>query len=149
MQSRQYTLAFLATTLLLTLTNQSSRAINIQGQPGLRSNNLFSYSFIPNEGIGVTSLGSYEISSLSSYFHLGGEAYEIERGGTPGLRSNLRPFLNRGWSFSRGRDLTNSTFEISRYYACGIDTACGVGLYDYARSGGVGSTFSMDSDARR
>jgi hypothetical protein len=144
MQSRQHPLAFLATTLLLTLTAQSSRAIDIEGQPGLIPNNTYSLSFFPGEGVGITTLSTYDPLFPSSELHPFGEVYEIQRGGTPGLLGDLQTFIDRGWYFQTGRDLTESSFVISRYYACGVHTPCGIGAYPEPRTGGAGSVFSLN-----
>lgn len=143
MQSRQYPLVFLTTTLLVTLTSKIGSAFTITGQPGLEPANFSSLSIFGERGKGLTTLDSFDSFSPSSYFRRPGEVTQIRRGGTDGLRRNLRSYERQGWSFLYGNNL-RGRFDISQYYACNVVVNCGFGTDLRSRTGGVGSAFQLN-----
>ena len=79
-----------------------------------------------------------------------GRVNEIARGGTSGLSRDLRPFRNRGWTFETGGNLFGS-FNIKKYYACGIETSCGadVGVPIVIPQRAVGATIRIDYEPQK
>ncbi|MUG97976.1 hypothetical protein F7734_38980 [Scytonema sp. UIC 10036] len=135
MQLRQYPLVLLATTLLVTNTAQSGLAFDITPtpQPGTLRENYSSESIFPR-GRGVTTLNSFDLLIPSSWNKPPGLVYELPRSyvfaGTFGLWKELKPFRDQGWRFSLGSNLQGN-FNITKYYACGIQThqnRCGADL---------------------
>lgn len=128
MQSRQYTLAFLASTLMVTLATQSSVAFNITGP---------TESYVPSV---LAPVGNKRIDVLLEPKSI----KSIKLGGTNGLLNVLRRAFPR-WTFLRApkeKELKGS-FEIKTYNACGPLTLCQPGL-DTPQIGGVGAYLSLD-----
>src|SRR4028119_1905086 len=125
MVSRQYPLALLTTTLLITLTAQPGVAFTI--------NSVIPDSYVPY------TLGDAE-----------GAAWiipptVIRAGGTNEFKSLLNNFSRRypgKWIFETGKELEGS-FDIQSYYACGPQTSCGRGA-EVPATGGVGARLSLN-----
>ncbi len=127
MQLSKYFLIFGATTLAISLTGSPGIAFNIKGQDlGRLPENYQAISRFPS-GEGTTTLNAFDYLTPSSWLVPPGRVSEIARGGTWGLRRDLSPFRRRGWTFQRGGNLSGS-FNVKKYYACGVNTSCGAGV---------------------
>lgn len=116
MASRQYPLAFLATTLLVALTSQSSVAFTINFPPPDSYNPFVHYDEEGYEG------DAYLVGPES-----------IERGGTDELMRLLDDFSRRRggrWEFERAEDDLKGRFDLQSYYACGPGIECGKEIND-------------------
>ncbi|MEK0195011.1 MAG: hypothetical protein EAZ78_21435 [Oscillatoriales cyanobacterium] len=128
MQSKLYPLAILGTTLMVTLTTQSSVAFNITGP---------TESYVPSV---LAPVGNKRIDVLLEPKSI----KSIKLGGTNGLLNVLRRAFP-SWTFLRApkeKELKGS-FEIKTYKACGPLTPCQPGL-ETPQIGGVGAYLSLD-----
>lgn len=128
MQSKLYPVAILGTTLMVTLTTQSSVAFNITGP---------TESYVPSV---LAPVGNKRIDVLLEPRSI----KSIKLGGTNGLLNVLRRAFP-SWTFLRApkeKELKGS-FEIKTYKACGPLTPCQPGL-ETPQIGGVGAYLSLD-----
>lgn len=129
MLSRQYSIAGLATILLVALT----------GKPGVSFYITFPDQYDSNPYV------YYEKPNYTGYTWL-----EIprksQRGGTPELLSLLNDFsISRGgnWQFQSAPNDLQGSFEMKIYNACGPQTDCGEGLVSPPYTGGGGVYFDL------
>ena len=137
MQSRQKSLVWLATTVLVALTGQSGFAFQIKGIQ--ESSSVTTELINPSTNLvgGTSTVTTKQIS-------------EIELGGTDDFFNILRQTYG-GWTFNKGGNLKGS-FNIINYYPCGPLTSCGSELSIFpellipssGKQGGIGASISVD-----
>lgn len=139
MSSQHNSLVFLATTLLVTLTSQSSFAFSITpDQPG-DSDGTYKYSDRYELRQGITKLDAWSFPDPRRL--LPGQVPEIKPGGTDTLLDQLNSQFGRQWEFIPKGDLEGS-FNIENYFACGSDFPCSHN--GISRSDSVGAFFRLN-----
>ncbi|NES02702.1 MAG: hypothetical protein F6K22_07490 [Okeania sp. SIO2F4] len=136
--------------MLIAITPESTLAFTINQKTKVK--NLSDYSFFYDKsrklgGIGVTTLGASDPLTPWSPKNFSPFLTPIKRGGTAGLLEDLKPYMNEGWTFTKGRNLKGS-FNVTNNYACGRRKICyGKGLPQRNlirnNAGGVGAVLEF------
>jgi hypothetical protein len=128
MIKQQYFLAFLATKLLVALTNQSAMGFTLKSGNGAINyyNPTVPYVIDANTR-GTTFLSPRYVAP-------------IQLGGTRAFLNMLKNDVRwRGWDFISSKKNLYGNFEISDYYGCGSQTICAKERPDITIRGGVGA----------
>ena len=141
MLSKKYFLALWSTTVLVTISSQSSFAFTLTpGQPG-DSDGTFRHSQWYENRQGLVSLDAWPEVDPRRYLPQPGVVHTIRPGGTDGLLYLLNNQFGRSWEFIPKGDIEGS-FNVENYYTCNPDFACeadGVRIFN-----SVGAFFKLN-----
>lgn len=138
MIKQQYFLAFLATNLLVSLTNQSAVGFTLKYGNGATNyyNPTVPYVIDANTR-GTTFLSPRYVTS-------------IKLGGTNDFLKMLNNDIRwRGWDFISSNKNLYGNFEISNYYGCGAQTICAKEKPKIAIRGGVGAYIDIKYNPKK